>query len=44
MSNMRMKQLRIGGLFGITREHLEKLKYLLDGGLQQKSQTSTEEL
>lgn len=32
-----VKQLRIGGLFGITREHLEKLNYLLDGGLQQKS-------
>ena len=33
-----MKQLRIGGLYGVTREHLEQLNYLLDGGLQQRSQ------
>ena len=32
-----LKQLRISGLFGITREHLEKLNYILDGGLQKKS-------
>lgn len=35
-----LKQLRIGNLFGITREHLEKLNYLLDGGLQQKSHSA----
>ena len=34
-----LKQLRIGGLYGVTREHLEQLNYLLDGGLQQRSQT-----
>ena len=34
-----LKQLRIGGLYGVTGEHLEQLNYLLDGGLQQRSQT-----
>lgn len=34
-----LKQLRIHGLLGITREHIEKLNYLLDGGLQKKSQS-----
>ena len=33
-----LKQLRIGGLW-VTREQLEQLNYLLDGGLKQRSQT-----
>ena len=37
-SKIGLKQLRIGGLW-VTREQLEQLNYLLDGGLKQRSQT-----